>query len=450
MVVLIGLEAIALLVLLAFALTAAVAEPRQARAVGLSRWSPIGMSPGLWALLLFPFLLGVIHLTPFPLTAWAETSGRGIYIETMRLVGQTPNAYEPLSLNPQATWTSLLAALPLLAGVVLGFHATVEQIRSMGKMIIGLAMVQVMIGLLQLALGGDSFLYYDGGYPDSAIGTFANRSHYANFLIMAMCVYLWVAFTTTAAPAHTGSRRRRSTAAGTLNLAQKIAWTAGGLLLAIGVLISRSRGAALTGLPVVLIGWMAFAGLRAGRQGWRTVATVVLLGLVGAVILFGVDFLSARYVGGSLGDSASFRKLISNSTFDGAMQFWPWGAGWGTYEAVYPRFQPQAAAGYVEHAHNDYAQLLFEGGIFAATALGIWVVLYLSRAVGMLKLLRQQRTLENEPMLVVVSGLALLAVMSHAWVEFNLHIPANAVFAAFLAGIYLRPIAGLRPARPRI
>lgn len=444
LVVLIGLEVIAVTVLLAFAVSAAGSARERVTPRG-SRFRAgwIGMPVGLWALLAFPLLIGVVHLTPLPFAVWLQTGGRELYAEALKLVGVAPTADRPLSLNPDATWVSLLASLPLLAAVLLGFHSRIDQVRTISKFVVGLSFLEVLLGLLQLAFGGDSVLYYDGGYPDSAIGTFANRSHYANFLIMAMLLYLWLASTVAAQPSHPGSRWRRSAAPGAFTWAQKIAWTIGGAVLFIGVLISRSRGAALTGLPIVLLAWMTFASLRAGRQGWRVIATVVLLGALGVVAIVGVDFISARYVGNSLGDSASFRQLLSSSTFTGAWEFWPWGAGWGTYEGVYPRFQPQSAAGYVEYAHHDYAQLLFEGGVFAVGGLAIWGVLYTFRAVAMVRLVKAHRMLENEPMLVMASGFALLAVMLHALVEFNMHIPANAIMAAFLAGIYLRPVSGL-------
>jgi hypothetical protein len=37
-------------------------------------------------------------------------------------------------------------------------------------------------------------------------------------------------------------------------------------------------------------------------------------------------------------------------------------------------------------------------------------------------------------------GIGLLAVLLHSWVDFNLRIPANAMLAAFLLGVLLRPL----------
>ena len=39
-----------------------------------------------------------------------------------------------------------------------------------------------------------------------------------------------------------------------------------------------------------------------------------------------------------------------------------------------------------------------------------------------------------------LAGLSVLVLLLHSWVEFNMHIPALAITAAFLAGVYLRPI----------
>jgi hypothetical protein len=43
-------------------------------------------------------------------------------------------------------------------------------------------------------------------------------------------------------------------------------------------------------------------------------------------------------------------------------------------------------------------------------------------------------------MLSAMCGLGLLGFLLHSLVEFPMHIPANAIMAALLAGIYLRPV----------
>jgi hypothetical protein len=133
-----------------------------------------------------------------------------------------------------------------------------------------------------------------------------------------------------------------------------------------------------------------------------------------------------------------YRGLLASSTFNGAQVFWPWGAGWGTYAAVYPRFQPLAIEGIADYAHQDYAQMLLEGGVFAVLLLATCLWLAGSRAVALLGSALRHRRLNHEDMGSALCGLGLLGLLLHSLVEFNMHIPANAILGALLAGAYLR------------
>ena len=46
-------------------------------------------------------------------------------------------------------------------------------------------------------------------------------------------------------------------------------------------------------------------------------------------------------------------------------------------------------------------------------------------------------------------GVGLLAFLLHSWVEFNMHIPALAVTAAFLSGVFLRNPARISELEPK-
>jgi hypothetical protein len=398
---------------------------------------PHSLSPLVWVLLVSPIVLGLIYLVPIPQAWWLDTPGRAVYTQVLQSVGLTMPDFLPLSLNPLATWTSLLAAIPVIATFIVGQSAQLNQLRTLAKALVACAFLQVVVGVLQLTYGPDSVLYFDGGYHDSAIGSFANRSHYANYIAMILPLYAWLGFTggNRGFSGTHPDRTRRQTASAT---GRKLLWILGGAVLVFGILISRSRGAALTGLPLGLLAIGVLAALQGMRLGWRILSVSALILLVIVGVLFGFDFVSSRYLGGSLGESASFRGLLASSSLDGAIQFWPWGAGWGAYEAVYPRFQPALVAGYAEYAHHDYIQMVFEGGIFAVVLLCIWFWLFLTKAGQLVWLARSQSTLDEEFLLSVVSGMALVGVMLHALVEFSLHIPANAILAALLAGIYLR------------
>ena len=121
--------------------------------------------------------------------------------------------------------------------------------------------------------------------------------------------------------------------------------------------------------------------------------------------------------------------------------FWPWGSGAGTFESVFPRFQAPQSLGYVEYAHNDYAQILMELGL---PGLLIAVAL-LALVLGQLRALRLAYRAEGRFSRALAlrsyCGVAAAALLVHSAVEFNMHIPALAITAAFLVGVYLRPLA---------
>jgi len=108
---------------------------------------------------------------------------------------------------------------------------------------------------------------------------------------------------------------------------------------------------------------------------------------------------------------------------------------------VFPRFQPASVVGTAGYAHHDYAQLLFEGGVFAVLLMAAFAWLAGTRAVQLVRAGLRRRRLRRQEMASALCGLGLLGFLLHSLVDFNMHIPANAIMASLLAGVYLRPLA---------
>ena len=142
---------------------------------------------------------------------------------------------------------------------------------------------------------------------------------------------------------------------------------------------------------------------------------------------------------------AQARRTYTEATLEGARTFWPWGSGVGTFESVFPRFQAALSPGYVEYAHNDYAQLAMELGVLGVLLALAVAVLVLAQLRRLWTAWRQEKRLSNDLALRCYCGLGASALLLHSVVEFNLHIPALATTAAFLLGIFLRP---LQPSQP--
>jgi len=387
-------------------------------------------------LLTSPAWLALVYLLPIPLSLWAATPGRGDYPGVLAAAGIAHGGWLPLSLVPDLTASSLFAGLPLVAVFLAGYWMRLPQLHLTLKVFVASAFVEVVMGLLQVAGGASSSLYF-GGIGGRPFGTFANPNHFANYLAMALAAYIWLAWMRFV---HHG-RHRVLVEHGIGTRARQLAiWGAGGVLLVVGILMSRSRGAALAGLPVALCA-LGLAVMGRSREGtWRGTVIAAGVALLVALALVGFDFVASRFEIQSFRGDASFRTLLAESTLQGAWQFWPFGAGWGTYAPVFPRFQPATIVGTANQAHEDYAQLLFEGGIFAAVLMAAFAWLAVARAVQLARAARRSRRLRREEMVSAMCGLGLLGFLLHSLVEFNMHIPANAIAASLLAGIYLRPV----------
>ena len=173
-----------------------------------------------------------------------------------------------------------------------------------------------------------------------------------------------------------------------------------------------------------------------------------LLALV--VLAVGLDALLARFESeGAYLEGERWLYVIGS--WHAALAFWPFGSGLGSYASVFPAFQPVGVHGFIEHAHNDYVQLLMECGLLAI-ALGLLALALIARQVARLVRRARRMGLDAAGLLQASCGLGLLAVLLHSWVDFNLRIPANAMLAVFLLGAFLRPLQPLpvKPARESV
>lgn len=401
------------------------------------RWSARpSVSDLLFAgLFLSPLWLAAIYLLPLPAALWATLPGRGIYVQLLSPAGIAVPDWLPLSLAPDATAASLLAGIPLMAAFVAGRSLRLRQLRRVAAALVLAALLQIVFGLLQVGGGRESGLSF-GLPPGRPFGTFANPNHYANYIAMALAVYIWLAWA-----ALSESRRQDVPLHAQRGGARRLVlWIAGAALLMLGILMSQSRGAMLAGLPAAIMAAVFAWMLGTGFRSWRTSVLFVCIALGAGVALVGLDVLVSRFDVGRLANDAPFRAIQATTTLQGAAEFWPLGAGWGTYHAVYPRFQPPNLVGTADYAHHDYAQMLFEGGIFAVLLMAAFAWLAVQRAIVLVKAARRRRRLHREEMAAAICGIGLLGFLLHSFVEFNMHIPANAIVAALLAGVFLRPL----------
>jgi O-antigen ligase len=134
----------------------------------------------------------------------------------------------------------------------------------------------------------------------------------------------------------------------------------------------------------------------------------------------------------------------------------PWtGTGLGTLQLVFPAYETLYDGKIVNHAHNDYLEGLAETGL----AGGLCCVWFLG--VLLFGSLRRLTELDGSfASILQLSGLvACLGFLTHSLVDFNLHIPANALLFFLMANLATSqirqpnssiPKSDRIPGRPRI
>ncbi|KZY55742.1 hypothetical protein A3736_09690 [Erythrobacter sp. HI0063] len=324
------------------------------------RVKPIAIFLGLAILLVF------LQLVPLPPEVWTALPGREL-LKGAAEVSDQPQPWRPLSISPSATANALGSLVVPALVLVLCAQLTRDQHRRIASILLGLIFAGSLLALLQFS--GANFDNPLINYQDAAVsGNFANRNHFALFVaIGCLLAPLW---------GFRGVGATRWTAI--------IAFTLLPFFLLVALATGSRAGVLLTALAIV-------AGLFFNRDEvkrqlqalprWAAGATVGLA----IVLLVGAAALSF-----SLGRAVSIdRVFVSNagedlraqalpSVIETLMRYFPAGSGFGAFDPAYrigevdALLQPR----YFNHAHNDWLEVVLDGGVLSAVLLAaiiIWV-----------------------------------------------------------------------------
>jgi O-antigen ligase len=382
--------------------------------------------------------LPLLQLVPLPAAWWSMLPGHETYLNALRAIGADVTADQPLSLLPRATEMAWLALLPPVAVFLTTTSLSDEALKGLVRVFVIVALFQALLGLAQYGTGSVAVLWYVEGLPErSGIGTYANRDHLAGLLEMALPLVLAL-FAASIHPralrrsrhrGHSRSSKGPSLLSQDLKFNRAAVLGAASLAIVVGLVFTRSRTGVALAMLGVLLCTVAFARRIGGEKSMRFVTVFGAIALA-VVLEIGLAPVLARFAQQNI--AADARWSIFSGTLAGIGEFFPLGSGVGTFPEVFRRFQPGDVDHFVNHAHNDYLEWLFEGGIVAALIVLVVLAAYLRRWP---QLWRTERWSQLR-FLQVASGISLLLLGLHGLIDFNLHIPANAIYFAFLAGLF--------------
>lgn len=325
-----------------------------------------------------------------------------------------------LTLTPIATRESILKLatdFALFFVVIQLFSASpVETWRRVGIAVLVFGFLFSFLSTLQFLWnpGRIPWVGHDLGGP---FGPYVDRDHYAGLMEMIIPV----------SACYVLSRPKRDALNGLL-------WFAV-LVPVVSLLLTGSRGGfAAVLVETAILGWVLIRWnpLPSGRK--RVAATGMALAAVAALFLWLVPTFILTKLGtinnyvpqASVGRPALWRNSL------GILRDHLWvGAGMGSFVTVYPPYQTEPSDLVTEHAHNDYIEALTEtglaGGVLILTALALFIPIAFGNLAVPLK--------HEAGWMQLGAAIACCGLVVHSFADFNLHIPANAAWFAFCAGL---------------
>ena len=432
-----GNRALPLLLLELAAIGLLLALTLQGRAGSVRAW-PRAFGLAVAIMLVYPLL----QLIPLPHAVWSALPGHAGYAAIVQEFA-TPGAEgvaRAISIVPAATEYGWLALLPPLACLVVVPALAPEQVVRLLLAMAVFVGAEGLLGLLQVGAGADSpFRLRETQAIGVATGTFVNRDHLATLLAMMLPVLVGLL-------AYDLRRARRGHSwrdeSGANAVSRRALVFGSALLVLLCLVFTYSRAGIATALVGLAFSSILLVGSRAGRVRARLIVGVLVVAGIVLAALIGLGPVLERFEPGVLRLSGEGRGSLYAATLRAAIDFLPFGSGLSTFADVFPRFQGGAFGGFIDYAHNDYLQLLMETGVAGVVVVVLLLFTYVTSMRG---LLRRQHG-RSFTVLQLAAGIGLLPPMLHAMLDFGLHMPANAIWFATLAGVMLHPGMGQTPA----
>ncbi|MFB0612109.1 O-antigen ligase family protein [Aurantiacibacter poecillastricola] len=269
-------------------------------------------------------------------------------------------------MNPVRTLLAFCATLVPATVIVVGHGLGRAEKRTLALTVVFACTAIFLFGAIQLSTSNSLGVLYEHVTlrPSILYGTLANRNSTAVLFVIALCLvagFPWPNITVT-----------------------RIALGAAALLLVLGTVLTQSRsGIALLALPLVLAIFRLAWTLRSGRnKGAPSMAREVWIGIAAIGVLAAAVAVSATQNGRAADSLARFETIADSdrpemwedATYT-AGQYWPAGAGVGTFDDVFQLHESLEYVGPLRagRAHSDLIELVIEGGILAIVLTAAWL-----------------------------------------------------------------------------
>lgn len=334
-----------------------------------------------------------------------------------------------LSLDPYSTRFVMLqvGALLIYFAATLVFTDTPHRLRLLVRTITIFGFFMAIFGLTQTLTAPTKVYWFRELTQSTSFGPFINRHHFAGYMELTIGIPLGLLFS--------GAVERNK---------RFIYFFAAGLM-AVALIMTNSRGGVIS-LAAELFFLAIVAGIGRRRRKREVqdkaqrvrssalraaLALALIVAMFAAVVWLGGDSALNRLVGSvNMADPTTGRAHFWSVTTDIIKAHPLIGTGLGAFGVVYTHYDTRNGLYRLEQAHNDYLQILSDGG-FVGAALGLFFFVMLFR-MGFSRL----ETNDNFRSGVALGALAgCFAVLVHSFFDFTLHTTSNALLFLILAAL---------------
>ncbi|HEV2224123.1 MAG TPA: O-antigen ligase family protein [Candidatus Acidoferrales bacterium] len=319
-----------------------------------------------------------------------------------------------LSVYPYATKIELLKWIAYFALAFLTVEAFRggAQLKAFSVFLVSFGFLVALFAIAQhYTFNGKLYWFVPLPQSSEPFGPFVDRDHFAGFVELTAPFGLAMLFD--------GTWRAEKAALVALFTAVPIA----------ALLLCGSRGGivgfAFASLFLIFVLRRPNVGIR------RLFALASLIILCGSFVLWlGASTTMQRFETLTVSDiSRDQRVSMDRDTWRIFLDHYSTGTGLGTLETVFPQYETSYTERIVDHAHNDYLELLAETGVIGGL-LGLAFIVLLFRE-GLANLNSRQR--QSDHCFYAGALASCSALLLHSFVDFNLHVPANALLFLLLA-----------------
>lgn len=392
--------------------------------------------PGILPLFLLLVVMW-LQLVPLPPSV-VNFIAPGIYQAYAPLLEiQDSKQWIPLTVNQKST---LLEALRITSYAF--FYILTVQLLSRKellsktiKIIAGLATAIAFFAILQKFTSPD-LIYWIRSVPDTAqpIGPWINYNHYAGFMELLFPLVLTLFFYYR--PTVTNQQSFRSKVVSLLSSpSSNIHFFLGFsvILILASIFIGLSRGGIIAA-NLALFFFLILLTKKSTNSG-RILPLVIFSSVLLSVTWFGWDPILARFNASTTetGIITNSRLLVWIDCAPLIKDFLFTGSGFGTFIHVFPQYNNLPTSDIYDHAHNDYIELITDGGL-VGFILAAWFVITIFQN-GLKKL-----SIRREPysILLIIGGLTgIFSILIHSITDFNMHNGANGLYFFFICGVII-------------